>query len=83
LIGAHPDDSHSEKWWLAQSAGEARRSDTSQDGGDLVAEAIEEHHVVATLIEERKALDPRMSATIKVCFTSDPSSFLPERCQRG
>jgi hemerythrin superfamily protein len=32
---------------------------TDEDGKDLVAESIEEHHVVATLIEELKGLDPR------------------------
>jgi hemerythrin-like domain-containing protein len=32
---------------------------TDQDGRDLVAEAMEEHHVVATLMEELKGLDPK------------------------
>jgi hypothetical protein len=30
-----------------------------QDGKDLVAEAMEEHHVVTTLMEELKGLDPK------------------------
>ena len=32
---------------------------TDEDGKDLVAESFEEHHVVATLIEELKTLDPK------------------------
>jgi hemerythrin-like domain-containing protein len=32
---------------------------TDQDGKDLVAEAMEEHHVVTTLMEELKGLDPK------------------------
>ena len=30
-----------------------------QDGKDLVAEAVEEHHVVTTLMDELKDLDPK------------------------
>jgi hemerythrin superfamily protein len=37
----------------------AVKEQTDEDGGDLVAESIEEHHVVAILIEELKGLDPR------------------------
>ncbi|HSF33772.1 MAG TPA: hemerythrin domain-containing protein [Candidatus Tectomicrobia bacterium] len=37
----------------------AVKAKTDKDGRDLVAESIEEHHVVASLIEELKALDPR------------------------
>jgi hemerythrin-like domain-containing protein len=37
----------------------AVKARTDQDGKDLVAESVEEHHVVATLIEELKALDPK------------------------
>jgi hemerythrin superfamily protein len=37
----------------------AVKEQTDKDGKDLVAESIEEHHVVATLIEELKALDPK------------------------
>jgi hemerythrin-like domain-containing protein len=37
----------------------AMKRNTDQDGKDLVAEAIEEHHVVATLMEELKGLDPK------------------------
>jgi hemerythrin superfamily protein len=32
---------------------------TDEDGKDLVAESVEEHHAVATLIEELKELDPK------------------------
>jgi hemerythrin superfamily protein len=32
---------------------------TDEDGKDLIAESVEEHHVVATLIEELKGLDPK------------------------
>lgn len=32
---------------------------TDENGKDLVAESFEEHHVVAILIEELKALDPK------------------------
>jgi hemerythrin superfamily protein len=35
----------------------AMKAKTDKDGKGLVAEAIEEHHVVATLIEELKGLD--------------------------
>ncbi len=35
------------------------KRNTDQDGKDLVAEAIEEHHVVATLMEELKGLAPK------------------------
>jgi hypothetical protein len=31
----------------------------NQDGKHLVAEAVEEHHVVTTLMEELKGLDPK------------------------
>jgi hemerythrin superfamily protein len=37
----------------------AVKAKTDKDGKDLVAESIEEHHVVASLIEELKALDPK------------------------
>ncbi len=37
----------------------AVKAKTDKDGRDLVAESIEEHHVVASLIEELKDLDPR------------------------
>jgi hemerythrin-like domain-containing protein len=37
----------------------AMKRKADQDGKDLVAEAIEEHHVVATLMEELKGLDPK------------------------
>jgi hemerythrin-like domain-containing protein len=37
----------------------AMKRQTDQDGKDLVAEAIEEHHVVTTLMEELKGLDPK------------------------
>jgi hemerythrin-like domain-containing protein len=36
----------------------AMKRKTDQDGKDLVAEAVEEHHVVTTLLEELKGLDP-------------------------
>jgi hemerythrin-like domain-containing protein len=42
---------------------------TDQDGKDLVAEAAEEHHVVTTLMDELKGLDPadeRYDAKFKV-----------------
>jgi hemerythrin superfamily protein len=35
----------------------AMKRKTDQDGKDLVAEAVEEHHVVTTLLEELKGLD--------------------------
>ena len=38
-------------------AGPHRKTD--QDGKDLVAEDVEEHHVVTTLMEELKGLDPK------------------------
>jgi Hemerythrin HHE cation binding domain len=37
----------------------AMKRKTDQDGKDLVAEAIKEHHVVETLIEHLKDLDPK------------------------
>jgi hemerythrin-like domain-containing protein len=37
----------------------AVKEQTDEDGKDLVAESDEEHHVVAILIEELKALDPK------------------------
>jgi hemerythrin superfamily protein len=37
----------------------AVKEQTDEDGKDLVAESFEEHHVVAILIEELKALDPK------------------------
>src|SRR5687768_1182693 len=37
----------------------AVKEQTDKDGQDLVAESIEEHHVVAHLIEEIKALEPQ------------------------
>jgi hemerythrin superfamily protein len=37
----------------------AVKEQTDADGKDLVAESLEEHHVVAILIEELKALDPK------------------------
>jgi hemerythrin-like domain-containing protein len=36
----------------------AMKRQTDQDGKDLLAEAVEEHHVVTTLIDELKGLDP-------------------------
>jgi hemerythrin-like domain-containing protein len=47
----------------------AMKRKTDQDGKDLVAEAIVEHHVVTTLMEELKDLDPkneRYNAKFKV-----------------
>jgi hemerythrin-like domain-containing protein len=37
----------------------AMKRKTDQDGKDLVAEAMEEHHVVTTLMDELKGLDPK------------------------
>jgi hypothetical protein len=37
----------------------AMKRKTDQDGKDLVAEAVEEHHVVTTLMKELKGLDPK------------------------
>jgi hemerythrin-like domain-containing protein len=37
----------------------AMKRKTDQDGKDLVAEAVEEHHVVTTLMDELKGLDPK------------------------
>jgi hemerythrin-like domain-containing protein len=37
----------------------AMKRKTDQNGKDLVAEAMEEHHVVTTLMEELKGLDPK------------------------
>ena len=37
----------------------AVKEQTDEDGKDLVAESLEEHHLVAILIEELKALDPQ------------------------
>ena len=37
----------------------AMKRKTDQDGKDLVAEAMEEHHVVTTLMEELQGLDPK------------------------
>jgi hemerythrin superfamily protein len=37
----------------------AMKRNTDQDGKDLVAEAIEEHHVVTMLMEELQGLDPK------------------------
>jgi hemerythrin superfamily protein len=37
----------------------AMKRKADQDGKDLVAEAIEEHHVVTTLMDELKGLDPK------------------------
>jgi hemerythrin superfamily protein len=37
----------------------AVKAHTDKDGQDLLAEAVEEHHVVATLIDELRALEPR------------------------
>jgi hemerythrin-like domain-containing protein len=37
----------------------AMKRKTDQDGTDLVAEAMEEHHVVTTLMEELQGLDPK------------------------
>ena len=36
----------------------AMKRKTDRDGKDLVAEAVEEHHVVTTLMGELKGLDP-------------------------
>jgi hemerythrin-like domain-containing protein len=47
----------------------AMKRKTDQDGKDLVAEAVEEHHVVTTLMEELQGLDPtdeRYDAKFKV-----------------
>jgi hemerythrin-like domain-containing protein len=47
----------------------AMKRKTDQDGKDLVAEAVEEHHVVTTLMNELKGLDPtdeRYDAKFKV-----------------
>ena len=47
----------------------AMKRKTDQDGKDLVAEAMEEHHVVTTLMDELKGLDPkdeRYNAKFKV-----------------
>jgi hemerythrin superfamily protein len=47
----------------------AMKRKTDQDGKDLVAEAVEEHHVVTTLMDELKDLDPadeRYDAKFKV-----------------
>jgi hemerythrin superfamily protein len=47
----------------------AVKQKTDRDGQDLVAEAVEEHHVVATLMAELKGLDPtdeRYEAKFKV-----------------
>ena len=47
----------------------AMKRKTDQDGKDLVAEAVEEHHVVTTLMDELKGLDPadeRYDAKFKV-----------------
>jgi hypothetical protein len=47
----------------------AMKRHTDQDGKDLIAEAIEEHHVVTTLMDELKGLDPtdeRYDAKFKV-----------------
>jgi hemerythrin-like domain-containing protein len=37
----------------------AMKRQTDRDGKDLVAEAVEEHHVVTTLMDELKGLDPK------------------------
>jgi hemerythrin-like domain-containing protein len=37
----------------------AVKAETDKQGQELVAESVEEHHVVAMLIEELKALDPK------------------------
>jgi hemerythrin superfamily protein len=37
----------------------AMKRKTNQDGKDLVAEAMEEHHVVTTLMDELKGLDSK------------------------
>jgi hemerythrin superfamily protein len=37
----------------------AVKEQTDKAGRDLVAESIEEHHLVSTLIKEMKALDPK------------------------
>jgi hemerythrin superfamily protein len=47
----------------------ALKRETNRDGKDLVAEAMEEHHVVTTLMHELKGLDPtdeRYDAKFKV-----------------
>ena len=47
----------------------AVKQKTDRDGKDLVAEALEEHHVVTTLMAELKGLDPadeRYDAKFKV-----------------
>jgi hemerythrin superfamily protein len=47
----------------------AMKRKTDQDGKDLLAEAMEEHHVVTTLMDELKGLDPkdeRYNAKFKV-----------------
>jgi hemerythrin-like domain-containing protein len=37
----------------------AMKRKTDRDGKDLVAEAVEEHHVVKTLMDELQSLDPK------------------------
>ena len=37
----------------------AMKRKMDQDGKDLLAEAVEEHHVVTTLMDELKGLDPK------------------------
>jgi hemerythrin superfamily protein len=37
----------------------AMKRKTDRDGKDLVAEAVEEHHVVKTLVDELQGLDPK------------------------
>jgi hemerythrin superfamily protein len=37
----------------------AMKQKTDRDGKDLVAEAVEEHHVVKTLMDELQGLDPK------------------------
>ena len=37
----------------------AVKAETDKEGQELVAESVEEHHVVAMLIEELKELDPK------------------------
>jgi len=37
----------------------AMKRKTDRDGKDLVAEAVEEHHVVKTLMDELQGLDPK------------------------
>ena len=65
----------------------AMKRQTDQDGTDLVAEAVEEHHVVTTLMDELKGLDPmdeRYDAKFKVLMENVEHHIEEEegRCSR-